>query len=206
MVVGREYELEAETESCIPPFYVWLRMRGELGTGVHGLVGEELLALSCPPSRRACSFRSMTSFGSHYRVDLEEAGERHVTFDSGVAELDICGVRGEAANNGTMVELVRVGILKDILVLRYGSLDMVLMVVSWVAKDTEHRPRLRRDAHGFWLANMAAQPRDTHNPYILPALASQVCTRYIHSNMWFDWRGKCTLMKTINFLVAGVFC
>ena len=86
-------------------------------------------------------------------------------------------------NNGT-VQLVRVGVLKNILVLTYGNLSIVLMVVSWVAKHTHDRPRLRRDSHGFWLANMAARPRDTTNPYLLPALASQVV--YIPLSSFFS--------------------
>lgn len=43
-----------------------------------------------------------------------------------------------------------------------------------MAKDTKQQPRLRRDAYGFWLANMAARPRDMAESYLLPALASQV--------------------------------
>ena len=69
---------------------------------------------------------------------------------------------------------MRVGVLKNILVLSYGNMNIVVMVVSWVAKHTDESPRLRRDSHGFWLANMAARPRDTTHPYLLPALASQV--------------------------------
>ena len=72
------------------------------------------------------------------------------------------------------MDLVRVGVLKNILVLNYGNLNIVLMVVSWVAEHTDEQPRLHRDAHGFWLANMSARPRDTANPYLLPTLASQV--------------------------------
>jgi hypothetical protein len=60
------------------------------------------------------------------------------------------------------------------MVVNYGNLSIVLMVVSWVAQHTDERPRLRRDPHGFWLANLSARPRDTSNPFILPALASQV--------------------------------
>lgn len=134
----------------------------------------ELMALSLQPDKKVCAFNGMASYGSHYRVDVEEGGTRHVTYDSGVAELE-CRRRGRSSsNNSVQVELMRVGVLKNILVLCYGNLNIVLMVVSWVAKHTEERPRLRRDAHGFWLANMAARPRDTANPYLLPALASQV--------------------------------
>ena len=137
-------------------------------------VQQELMAISVPPLRKVCAFSGMTSYGSHYRVDMEEGGPRHVTFDSGVAELETRRRGGGLASSSVHVQLVRVGVLKSILVLSYGNLNIVLMVVSWVAKHTEDRPRLRRDSHGFWLANMAVRPHDTTNPYLLPALASQV--------------------------------
>lgn len=47
------------------------------------------------------------------------------------------------------MNLARVGVLEDILVLTYVNLNIVLMVVSWVAKDTELRPKLHQDAHGL---------------------------------------------------------
>lgn len=133
----------------------------------------ELMALTEPPSKKVCAFNGMTSFGSHYRVDMEEAGSGHVTFDCGVAELQTRR-RVQGSSNPLHVELVRVGVLKNILVFCYGNMNIVVMVVSWVAKHTDESPRLRRDCHGFWLANMAARPHDTTNPYLLPALASQV--------------------------------
>jgi hypothetical protein len=112
----------------------------------------------------------MLSHGSHYRVEDGEACAHHVTYDCGVAEL-------RASTSGGGVEIVRVGTLRDILVLNYTNTHVVLMVVSWLTKDTELEPRLRRDGHGFWLANMAAMPRCSLNPYILPSLASQVENR-----------------------------
>ena len=182
ILAGRQYEQEAATGMSRMPFPSWLRSKCEAMENAAGVIGEELMALSWPPCKKACSFKSMTSFGSHYRVDLEEAGAQHVTFDSGVAELDARATSADCLDNGSVVQLVRVGILKDILVLNYGHLNIVLMVVSWVAKDTADQPRLRRDPYGFWLANMAALPRDTTEPYLLPILASQVqplCNVYV---------------------------
>ena len=116
----------------------------------------------------------MQSFGSHFRVELDESGAHHVAYDSGVAELRVLHGHRSAEQGDSAVELVRVGVLKDIVVLNYGPMNIVLMVVSWVATDSPRRPRLRQDPHGFWLANMAAMPRDTRDPYMLPAAASQV--------------------------------
>lgn len=114
------------------------------------------------------------SHGSHYRVEEDEGGVSHVTFDCGVAELQASRGGGNLSDQSGGVEIIRVGTLKDILVFNYANTNLVLMVVSWVADHTELQPRLRRDAHGFWLANMQATPRCCKDPYLLPSLASQV--------------------------------
>lgn len=158
----------------VEAFPRWLRDRGSrLGDGECADV-EVIRALSCGPSRRACSFRSMISYGSHYRIEDDAGGAAHATYDSGVAELAPRGLVGAGMEQSDCVRIERVGTLKDILVLNYTNLNIVLMVVSWLTKDTELQPRLRRDSHGFWLANMDALPRCSLNPYILPSLASQV--------------------------------
>lgn len=172
--VPREYSRLEARDSTIPPLKTWLRCRCAALADETDNERAKLWALSVGPSRRACSFKSMTSFGSHYRVDLEEADTQHITFDSGVAELGHRRGGPNTADNCAVVDLIRVGILKDILVVNYGKFPIVLMVVSWLAKHRAHQPRMQRDAYGFWLANMAAVPRDVSEPYILPGLASQV--------------------------------
>jgi len=115
---------------------------------------------------------------------MEEGILRHVSYDSGVAEVACRTSSQSSSTTGTWVELVRVGVLKNILVLDYGNVKVVLMVASWVAKHTEEQPRLHRDSHGFWLANMTTRPRDISNPYLLPALASQVDVLLEFSYLW----------------------
>ena len=179
VALSREYERDSTERQAIEEFQTWLRDRCGRMSEAAGEDSVQIRALSSPPSRKVCSFRSMTSHGSHYRVEAEEAGARHVTFDCGVAELRGGEEGPNCSGQGGVVDLVRVGTLKDIWVLNYVDLNVVLMVVSWVAKDTEATPRLRRDPHGYWLANMAAVPRWTETPYILPVLASQV-----HTPLW----------------------
>ena len=168
------YESHLNSGEQMQPFPLWLRERcldTPMDAGSHM---EDLRSLSRLPSRRVCSFKSMTSYGSHYRVEGEAAGDQHVTFDCGVAELQAHGEGEYCSEQGGIVHIKRVGILKNILVFDYVTLNIVLMEVSWVATDTEMQHRLRRDAHGFWLANLDALPRCSNNPYILPSMASQV--------------------------------
>lgn len=172
--LNREYEREAAVAATVGPFPRWLSARCSLLPDGAAADMEDLRALSHGPSTRVCSFRSMVSHGSHYRVEEEEGSGSHVTYDCGVAELQARSGGGGCLSETNGVELRRVGTLKDILVLNYGTLNRVLMAVSWLTEHTELQPRLRRDAHGFWLANMAAIPRSSQDPYILPSLASQV--------------------------------
>lgn len=172
--MNREYERESLGRERLLPFSTWLRQRcADMNVGEDS----DLLAvraMSYLPSKRVCSFRSMTSHGSHYRVDGDEAADGHVTYDCGVAELEARIEGGPPCNRATVVHINRVGTLRDILVFDYGDVNVVLMVVSWVAKDTEMQPRLQRDSHGFWIANLDARPRCNAHPYILPSQASQV--------------------------------
>ena len=170
----REYRREAGGRQHMDAFPRWLRDRCRDRADGNGIEERELRSMSWLPSSRVCSFRSMTAYGSHFRVEGVDEEDAHVTFDSGVAELEATSDSDNCSGQVGVVKLVRVGILQDILVLNYMNMNIVLMVVSWVAKDTEMQPRLRRDAHGFWLANLAAVPRCTKDPYILPSLASQV--------------------------------
>ena len=95
-----------------------------------------------------------------------------------MAELEVCNEDKNYSGQGGAVNLVRVGILKDILVPNYVNMNIVLMVVSWMAKDREMQPKLRRDMHGFLMANMEIMPWCTKEAYILPSLASQVHIMY----------------------------
>ena len=188
--MDREYERESLGREHLPPFSTWLRQRC-----AHMVVGEdndlrEVCAMSYQPSRRVCSFRSMKSYGSHYRVEGDEATEDHVTYDCGVAELEARREGGSPYDLATVVLISRVGTLRDILVFDYRDLNVVLMVVSWVAKDTEMQPRLQRDSHGFWIANMDARPRCNAHPCILPLQASQV-TRVRSVPILFITRCEC---------------
>jgi hypothetical protein len=181
----RVHEREINDGLEVVAFPLWLRERCAGMAEGGGPEVSELIALSRGPSRRICSFRSMTSYGSHYRVEGDAHGENHVTFDCGVAELEARSDDGNCSSQGGIVHIKRVGTLKDILVVDYMTLNIVVMVVSWVAKHTEREPRLRRDSHGFWTINLDALPRCSDEPYILPFRASQV-RRFavVHSYIW----------------------
>lgn len=77
--MNRVHAMELNAGAEVEAFPLWLRERcSDMADGGGGDL-EELRALSRGPSRRVCSFRSMTSFGSHYRVEGEGGGPpRHL--------------------------------------------------------------------------------------------------------------------------------
>jgi hypothetical protein len=84
---GREYREEMTSCGSVVQFGAWLGLRCCAMSVAEQEERPDLMAISRPPSRKVCAFSGMKSYGSHYRVDMEEGSPKHVTFDSGVAEL-----------------------------------------------------------------------------------------------------------------------
>ena len=72
--MNREYRQEDEATPGLVPFATWLQEKCKSRHAGDRRWGEDLRALAAGPSRRACTFKSMTSYGSHYRVQADEEG------------------------------------------------------------------------------------------------------------------------------------
>ena len=73
----------------------------------------ELLRLSGLPSIQAATYQQMWAYGNHYRVENEEDGHGFVAQDYGIANIF-------GAEEGRGVGVSIVGILKEIIVVRYS--------------------------------------------------------------------------------------
>jgi hypothetical protein len=79
-----------------------------------------------PPNHNAYIYNSMWAYGSHYWVD-PEIGPTHVTYDSSMACIFKQASRSSVKyQNMVVVDLQYVGVLKEILVVAYSSLRVVL--------------------------------------------------------------------------------
>lgn len=125
---NNEYERESSLGGQIEPFSTWLRERCARMADNNNTDVNELTALLIQPSKRVCSFKSMMSYGSHYHIEGDGVGEQHVTYDCGVAEMQALREGDNCADPVGVVHIIRVGTLKDILVLNYVNLNVVLMV------------------------------------------------------------------------------
>ena len=100
----------------LPDFVDWLpEYTSQLAnaSGSRG-IDIELLRLSCLPSRHAETYQQMWAYGNHYRVVNEGEERDFVTQDYGIASIF-------GAEEGRSAGVSMVGILKEIIVVRYSA-------------------------------------------------------------------------------------
>ena len=123
-----------------------------------------VINLSQPPDSRALKYRAMWAYGAHFRSNIPD-GIGHVTFDSGIAHITDEGLE----------DVIDVGILKSILLVTFGSMNVVLMEGRWFKKIDQGRASTKRDRYGFWTVKPDSfEDSATYNPYALPEKISQV--------------------------------
>lgn len=130
----------------------------------------------------------MWAYGNHYRVDVE-TWPWHVVYDSGVA----CIFRQVSCSstqdqNFVMGNLAYVGVLKEILVVDYVGLPMVMFKCSWIPSNTQGNTTIHQDEHGFWVRGELHMSIATHGGTIC---LSYVCdlgeareTSYVSMNKY----------------------
>jgi hypothetical protein len=128
-----------------------------------------------PLIRNAYVYESMWVYGNHYHVDMESWPLMHMTYDYGVA----CIFR-QASHSSTrdhnmvMANLNYVVVLKEILVVDYSSLLLVLFNCSWIPTNTQGNATICQDGHGFWVVNFIRCLLPMVEPYVFPTFVSQV--------------------------------
>jgi hypothetical protein len=124
-----------------------------------------ILNLAAGLDHVAYSFHSMWAYGAHYRCDNELDGPSHVTFHLGIAHI----------TDTTLASNIDVGILRNILMVNFGSTSFVLMEGSWIAARHQERANVKKDCYGFWTVGFGNR-QDAHvkNPYAFPETISQV--------------------------------
>ena len=127
----------------------------------------ELLRLSALPSRDAETYQQMWAYGNHYRVANEGDNDGFVTQDYGIASIF-------GAEEGQSAGVSMVGVLKEIIVVRYSAQRRVVFRGSWIRNDPGPRSSTKVDQYGFTMVRFNDRiPRNTE-PYVLPATVRQV--------------------------------
>jgi hypothetical protein len=84
-----------------------------------------VVVLSIAPSTKACSYKRIKAYGSHFRVD-DQTNVGCVTYDSGVASFFSHNNVDE--NHHPSRQLQYVGVLKDILQLNYRTMSTPIVL------------------------------------------------------------------------------
>lgn len=113
----------------------------------------------------------MKAFGNHYRVE-DDASSVMLTYDSGIAS-----VFQVPTADARDVAVHYVGVLKDILKLNYGPLNVpvVLLRCEWVKRsDNRGSDTYIRDDAGFLMVNFRHKLSRMAEPFIFSSQATQV--------------------------------
>ena len=153
----------------LPDFVEWLPQYTTQLVNAHGSshVDIDLLRLSALPSKEAETYQQMWAYGNHYRV-LNEGDELgFVTQDYGIASIF-------GAEEGRSAGVTMVGVLREIIVVRYSAQRRVVFRGSWIRNDPGPRSSTKVDQYGFTVVRFNDRIARDREPYVLPATVRQV--------------------------------
>ena len=147
----------------------WLAEYTHQLVNAHGSssVDIDLLRLSNLPSKDAETYSQMWAYGNHYRVLNEGESAGFVTQDYGIASIF-------GAEEGRSAGVAMVGVLKEIIVVRYSAQRRVVFRGSWIRNDPGPRASTKVDQYGFTVVRFADRIARDREPYVLPATVRQV--------------------------------
>ena len=153
----------------LPDFVEWLTQYTTQLVNAHGSsnVDIDLLRLSALPSREAETYQQMWAYGNHYRVANEVGRVGFVTQDYGIASIF-------GAEEGRSAGVTMVGVLKEIIGVRYSAQRRVVFRGSWIRNDPGPRASTKVDQYGFTVVRFADRIARNREPYVLPATVRQV--------------------------------
>jgi hypothetical protein len=153
----------------IPDFVEWLAQYTTQLVHAQGScnVDIELQRLAVLPSRHAETYQQMWAYGNHYRVLNDGDSHGFVTQDYGIASIF-------GAEDGQSAGVNLVGVLKEIIVVRYSAQRRVVFRGSWIRNDCGPRSSTKIDQYGFTLVRFHDRIARDREPYVLPATVRQV--------------------------------
>ena len=106
-------------------------------------------------------------YGNHCRVLNEGDEPQFVTQDYGIASIF-------GAEHGQSAGVTMVGVLKEIIVVRYSAQRRVVFRGSWIRNDPGPRSSTKVDQYGFTVVCFNDRVARDREPYVLPATVCQV--------------------------------
>ena len=109
----------------------------------------------------------MWAYGNHYRVENEGDAVGFVMQDYGIASIF-------GAKEGQSAGVSMVGVLEEIIVVRYSIQRRVVFRGSWIRNDLGPRSSTKIDQYGFTMERFNDRVARNREPYALPASVRQV--------------------------------
>ena len=183
----------------LPDFVEWLPNYTSQLVHAHGShnVDIELMRLSCLPSSSAETYQQMWAYGNHYRVLNEGEQLGFVTQDYGIASIF-------GADEGQSAGVSMVGVLREIIVVRYSAQRRVVFRGSWIRNDPGPRSSTKVDQYGFTIVRFNDRVARDREPYVLPATVRQVILPVPLSALMFECGNVC--FKVYECLLQGRLC
>ena len=185
-----QYRYPNELLHGLPDFVEWLPQYTSALVNARGShnVDIELLRLSALPSSAAETYQQMWAYGNHYRVANEGDEHGFVTQDYGIASIF-------GAEEGRSAGVNMVGVLKEIIVVRYSAQRRVVFRGSWIRNDPGPRSSTKVDQYGFTVVRFNDRIPRNMEPYVLPATVRQVILTV----------NKCSFMRNV-VMFSAVCC
>ena len=181
----REYLAAKQSHEGVPEnrnlpfmkFSVWLQVRVAAFMSLRLEVPLDVILLSELPSKKVVEYSAMHAYGNHYRCESVLYGNRHLSYDLGIAYIAQTTCRASSRDRSPVqADLKFVGVLRNIIQVSYGSITFNVMKCAWIQPNLVGRATMRVDEHRFLLIKRSALKEDSPDPYIMPAHASQVTT------------------------------
>lgn len=126
----RMYNKSQVEEGNNMSFSIWLHTYVMKMQETECHVDPTLLCLTRLLSRVAIFLKRMTTYGAHYKEDLEEDIPHHATYDSRIARIVALTTTLNIEQLGSIGILERVNILKEIIVVSFYTMKVALIRVS----------------------------------------------------------------------------
>lgn len=159
----------------MPAFAQWFTDEIEARKHEGVVIPDDVEDSSKPPLLQAQRFKSMYSYGYHYRVKSAEESLTK-TCDSGVAAVFRRPCRaGRRDENMVDASLEYIGQILEIVELNYGRHCTVLLVCDWVKANYRGRTAtVKKDEWGFTIANFNTLVPYGYESFAFPVHCDQV--------------------------------
>lgn len=124
-----------------------------------------------PFAHNAYVYDNMWAYGNQYHVDMELRPLMHLKCDYGVAYIfRLVSCSSTKDYNMVMVNLNYVGVLKEMFVVDYFGLLLVLFKCSWIPTNTQCNATICQDEYGFWVVNFVHNLPPMVELYVFPIM------------------------------------